>query len=146
MQAHWYWLALGLILVIAETVGASGFLLALGMAAGATGIGILLFDFSLKWQLVWFALLSVSFAIAWWYIVKQQLIKNLAPETTLNQPLQAMVGRTTVLTMAIENGRGKIYMNDASWFVAGPELPVGTKVRIIGVKNNNLLLVEPDTI
>ena len=36
------------------------------------------------------------------------------------------------LERAIANGRGRVQIADAFWDVAGPELPAGTPVRIVG--------------
>jgi len=138
---YWHWLALGLLLVIAETLGAAGFLVALGMAAGCTGLFTLLLDLSWQWQLVSFSVLCIVFAVGWWYLLKRRVDSH--TPSLLNQPFEAMLGRTTNLIEAIENGRGKIRINDAQWFVTGPPLPLGTKVKVIGIEEGTLLVVEP---
>lgn len=43
---------------------------------------------------------------------------------------------------AIVDGRGRLKVDDTIWLVAGPDLPVGTHVRIIGA-DNTVLRVEP---
>ncbi|MDP1602290.1 MAG: NfeD family protein [Legionella sp.] len=136
----WYWLALALVLIIAETLGAAGFLIALGMAAASIGILTWIFAITWQWQLICFSLFSVFFAVAWWQFLKK---RTLATPTLINRPFESMLGRTAVLVEAIENGRGKIRVNDAHWFVTGPELPVGSKVKIIGIAEGTLLVVEP---
>lgn len=138
---YWHWFALSLLLMIAESLGAAGFLVALGMAAAFNGVITLLLDNGWQWQLVNFSLLSILFAVIWWYFLQKKT--SFAGQSTLNRPFEAMLGRTTVLTEGIENGRGKIYINDAYWFVTGPELPAGSKVKIVAVEEGSLLLVEP---
>lgn len=139
---YWHWFAFALLLVIAETLGAAGFLIALGMAAAITGVIVWLFVISWQWQLVYFSLLSIFFAVAWWRFLKQRSILMPSP-TLINRPIDAMVGRTANLVVGIENGRGKIRINDAHWFVTGPELPAGAKVKIVAVEEGTLLVVEP---
>ena len=137
---YWHWLALALVLIIAETLGAAGFLIALGMAAVTTGFLTSLFIITWQWQLVFFSVLSVFFAIVWWQFLKQ---RSATSATLINRPFESMLGRTVVLAEAIENGRGKIRVNDANWFVTGPDLPLGTRVKIISVQEGTLLVVEP---
>ncbi len=138
---YWHWFALALILIIAESLGAAGFLIALGMAAAFTGVFTLLMGFSWQWQLIIFSLLSIGFAVFWWWML-QKKVKS-GSKSTINRPFEAMLGRTAVLVEGIEQGRGKVRINDAHWFVTGPELPVGTKVKIVAIEEGTLLVVEP---
>ncbi|WP_058480146.1 NfeD family protein [Legionella waltersii] len=138
--SYWHWFALALILVIAESLGTAGFLVAIGMAAGIVGLVLTLFAMTWEWQLTVFSIMSIVFAFIWWKIIQKRSKER--PVSTLNRPIEAMVGRTTTLIEPIENGRGKIRMNDATWFVTGPELEAGTKVKITGVDNETLLIVE----
>ncbi|KTC99604.1 NfeD family protein [Legionella erythra] len=140
---YWHWLALALLLIIAETLGAAGFLIALGMAAAITGFMTWLMLITWQWQLVWFSVLSIFFAYAWWRFLKHRT--SLKPPTLINRPFESMLGRTVTLVEAIENGRGKIRINDAHWFVTGPELPAGTRVKVVGIEDGTLLIVEPLT-
>lgn len=137
----WHWFVLGLMLIIAETLGASGFLVSLGLAAGATGFLVALTGASWEWQLICFSILCVGFSVAWWYLLTQRI--QTKKISLLNQPMASMLGCTTTLIQSIEDGRGKIRINDVTWFVTGPDLPIGTKIKIVEVKENTLLVVEP---
>lgn len=55
-----------------------------------------------------------------------------------------MIGRCVLLDQAIHDGRGHAKVDDAFPFqvVAGPDLPAGTPVRIVGV-DGITLLVQP---
>ncbi len=136
---YWHWFALGLVLIIAESLGASGFLIAIGMSAIFTGALTLMVQMIWQTQLIVFSVLCIVFAYTWWHTLKRQPAHSLS---LINRPLEAMVGLTTVLVDGIENGRGKIHINDAHWYVTGPELSVGTKVKIIGVQDQSILIVE----
>jgi len=137
---YWHWFALALLFMIAETLGASGLLVALGMAAAITGILTGLFSLTLPWGLLIFSIASVACACLWWIFWKKRMAGS--KPNLINQPLQAMIGRTAVLVQAIENGQGKIQVNDAYWFVTGPALPEGTTVKIVAVEDT-ILRIEP---
>ncbi|KTD65557.1 NfeD family protein [Legionella spiritensis] len=139
--AYWHWLALALLLVIAETLGAAGFLIALGMAAALTGAVTWLFSVGWQWQLIYFSIFCLFFAFAWWRFLKHRAATS--PPSLINRPFESMVGRTVTLVEPIEDGRGKIRVNDAHWFVTGPELPAGTKVKITGIEEGTILVVKP---
>jgi len=49
-----------------------------------------------------------------------------------------MIGQRYVLVEAIVNGRGKARVGDGQWLVAGPDLPVGTEVEVVGVDGSLL--------
>ena len=53
-------------------------------------------------------------------------------QPALNRRTAALVGRVVVLERAIADGRGRVQIADAYWEVAGPELPAGTRVRVVG--------------
>lgn len=137
---YWHWFTLALLLVIAETLGAAGFLLGLGMAAATMGVLTWMFFISWQWQLTGFSILCLVFAVAWWRSFKEHAA---ASPTLINRPMEAMVGRTTNLIEAIENGRGKIQINGTHWFVTGPDCPSGTRVRIVAIQEDSLIVVEP---
>lgn len=137
---YWHWLAFALLFVIAETLGAAGFLIALGTAAASTGILTWLLTLSWQWQLVIFSVCCILYTLIWWKLLTY---RSVFPVTLINRPFESMLGRTVQLVEAIENGRGKIKINDAHWFVTGPDLPVGTKVKIVALQENTLLVVEP---
>lgn len=138
--ASWHWLVLGLLLLAAETLGAAGFLMAFSVAAILTGALAWLLPIGWQLQLLLFAGLSLVSAYLWWLFMSKKAQPSDRPN--LNRPLEGFVGRTTKLTQAIVDGRGKVRLNDANWFVTGPEAELGTQVRIIS-KQDNLLEVEP---
>ncbi|NUO72762.1 MAG: NfeD family protein, partial [Frateuria sp.] len=56
----------------------------------------------------------------------------------LNRRGEQMIGQRFVLIEAIVNGRGKARVGDGEWLVAGPELPLGATVEVVGVDGNTL--------
>ena len=109
---HWLWFALALVLLIVEMVGAGGYLLWLGMAAGLTG-SLVFFLPNLAWQaqLLMFSTSSVLCALGWWQY--QQRCPKIADEPLLNKRTTQYIGRILVLTEAVENGRGRARVDNS---------------------------------
>jgi hypothetical protein len=60
----------------------------------------------------------------------------------LNRRPDQLVGRVLVVEDAIEGGRGKVRVGDTLWIAEGPDLPVGTQVRVTAAQGT-VLRVEP---
>lgn len=138
--SFWDWLGLGTVLLILEVFGAGGYLLWIGVAAAAVGVISFLVP-ALPWtlQFLLFALLSVLTAVYWWQ--RQRSVVRLSDQPGLNMRGQELIGRTFVVQSAIVSGRGKIKVNDGVWMVVGPDLPVGSQVRVVS-QEGAILKVE----
>ncbi|HQQ63643.1 MAG TPA: NfeD family protein [Pseudomonadales bacterium] len=139
---YWHWFALGLLLLMVEMAGAGGYLLWVGLSAGLTGMVLWLVP-QLLWQfqLVIFSVASVVMAIGWWQYQKHRPGNIMEP--LLNKRSAQYVGRVFTLSDAIENGRGKIRVDDSFWEVsASHDLAAGTKVKVIAVEHDQIFLVE----
>ncbi len=128
----WSWWVLGLVLLAAEVVLPGFFLIWIGLAAIVVGCISLFHWGSPLWpwqlQVMVFGVLSVGSAF-----VGKRVMTKLGDETDeplLNQRGASLVGRTATLTEPISEGRGRIRIDDTIWVVDGPDLPVGTRVRI----------------
>jgi membrane protein implicated in regulation of membrane protease activity len=137
--SFWDWLGLGTVLLILEVFGAGGYLLWIGVAAA--GVGVISFLFQVPWtlQFLLFAVLSVLTAVYWWR--RQRSAVRTSDQPGLNMRGQELIGRTFVVHSAIVGGRGKIKVNDGVWMVVGPDLPVGSQVRVIS-QDGAILKVE----
>jgi len=51
------------------------------------------------------------------------------------------IGQSLVLEQPIQNNAGRIYLGNRQWQVRGPNLPIGSRVRITGV-DGSILLVD----
>lgn len=135
------WAALALALMAAETLAPGAFLLWLGFAAAAVFLIVFVQPgMTLLAQMAIFIVLSfVSIAIyRKWFRGKERQ----SDRPHLNQRAAQLVGRVVPLERGIHNGRGRVQIADAFWDVAGPDLPVGSDVRIVGVEGMTLR-VEP---
>lgn len=136
----WHWIAFGLLLLIGELVGAGGYLLWTGMSAMMVGVLLWVFP-DIAWQLQFliFALGSVVSAALWHVYLLRKPIKSDQP--TLNKRGATYVGKTFVLTQAIQNGRGKIRIDDCNWELNGNDYPAGTTIIVTGT-DGMILFVE----
>ena len=136
------WAAAALLLMAAESLVPGAFLLWLGFAAAAVALGVWIIPgVPLLLQALAFVVLSfVSIGIyRTWFRNREKP----SDHPMLNQRALGHIGRILPLERAIEGGRGRVKIGDAFWDVAGPAMPAGTVVKIVGV-DGMTLLVEPD--
>ena len=133
----WHWWVLGFALIVVEVLTPGTFCFWVGLAAFATGAIAWAFPaLALPAQIVLFALLSLA-AVALWFRLRPLRTPN-ADDNGLNQRGRRYVGRVLVLSEAIVNGIGQVRLEDTVWRVAGPDLPRGSRVRVIGSEGATL--------
>ncbi len=139
----WHWWILGVVLAAIEVAAPVLIFLWLGVAAGMTGLILLVIPATpFEFQLLSFALFSVaSVALSRWYLRRRPIATD---DPTLNRRAEQHIGRTFTLDQAIENGRGKVRVGDSFWRVKGDDLPVGVRVRVTGVDGITLVVEEAD--
>jgi len=128
----WHWWILAGVLLIFELSSPVFFFLWLGFSAAAVGFLLLVFpSIPVEAQLVLFGILSVVAVLAW-----RKYRESHPPESDqplLNQRGQQYAGRLFTLDHPIVNGVGKVEVDDSTWRVKGPDLPAGTRIRVVGV-------------
>ena len=125
------WGAIALLLFAAEAMAPGAFMLWLGFAAAAVFLAVLVIPgIPLLAQVLAFVVLSfVSIQIyRTWFRGRERQ----SDQPALNRRTAALVGRVVALEGAIVQGRGRVQIADAYWEVTGPDLPAGTRVRIVG--------------
>lgn len=139
----WNWYLAGVLLMLLELAVPGAIVVWFGLGALATGFITELCG-GLYWpvQFVLFSALSILSLLS-----GRRLIKQAAPSatSTLNRRLQRYLGRQSTLKTPIENGTGRIRLDDTYWTVKGPELPAGTIVEITGVEGSMLVVSKADT-
>lgn len=138
--SYWDWLAFASILLILEVFGAGGYLLWMGVAAACVALLNYLVPLPWAWQFVLFAVLSISTAVLWWR--RQRSAGRPSDQPGLNRRGSELIGRTFSVQEAIRDGRGKIRVGDSVWLASGPDLPVGSRVRVVR-QDGVTLVVEP---
>ena len=135
----WSWWILGIILLAAELAAPGVFLIWIGGAAIVIGaLSLLLWDSAFwSWQLqfVLFALLAGVFALAGRRFYGKS---HESDEPHLNRRGESLIGRTATLREPITEGRGRIRLDDTWWPVSGPDLPSGTRVKVVSADGRDL--------
>ena len=88
---HLFWLSLGGLLLAAEMLGGSGYLLWSGVAGVVTGALTWLLPLSWEWQGTLFAVLTLLAAWLWSKWLRKR-VKNAAPGRCPAQPARAATG------------------------------------------------------
>ena len=129
----WHWWILAGLLLILELTAPAFFFLWLGIAAAAVGLIMLVFpSIGIETQLVLFAIASIVAVVAWRKYRESRPLTTDQPN--LNRRGHQYIGRMFSLTESIDNGVGKVVVDDSTWRVKGPDLPAGTHVRVTGVE------------
>jgi membrane protein implicated in regulation of membrane protease activity len=126
----WNWLIFGVILMALELLAPGVFLLWLGLAALL--VGLLSFAFNPSWQLqiLMFAIFAAA-AVPLWRRVARSNSTVSASNPFLNKRADALVGRVFTLEKPIIDGAGTVRIDDTIWRVAGPDVPAGSRVKIV---------------
>ncbi len=136
----YHWIALGLILLMAEMLGAAGFLL--GAAAAALCMGGVLFlfpDLAIGWQLMYYAFGAVVATALYFQLFRDAQSKPARP--LLNKRAQRLVGHQFKLEEDIEFGEGKVQIGDTFWHVTTSEpLQKGTLVEVVDTHRMALVI------
>ena len=142
----WAWFAIGVGLIVLETLAPGVFLFWLGLAAFAVGfvhlallgLGVVA---SVPALLVLFAVCAML-AVA----LGRMLSGRAGSAPFLNQRGASLVGRVAALQTSITGGNGSLCLDDTVWRVAGPDLPAGTMVAVIAVEGTSLRVRVSDTV
>ena len=137
----WNWVAIGLVLLALEIAVPGVFLLWFGLAGIIVGALSLMFHNASFWpwelQVVLFLALSIVLA---WYGKRLMDKGDVTDEPLLNKRSEQMVGRYATLTEPVTNGYGRIKIGDTLWRVKGPDLAIGSKVKVTYVDGNDLVV------
>ena len=137
-----HWLALGLLLLAAEALGAAGFLL--GAAAAAFSVGLVMLfvpALGLAAQLGLFALAALLGTLV--YLKVFRLEQAAQPDPGLNHPAARLVGHEFDLPDGLPGGTGRVQIGDTLWRVEAPgTLDPGTRVRVEDADGMSLRLAR----
>lgn len=135
----WHWIGFSLVIMCVELfIGTPGVaLIWLGMAG--FGLAMLISFISINF---WVQLLLLAFIA----LILGGLYRNVSKKffamthNALNQRSQNFIGTIMTLDHPIKNGCSRIRIGDSIWRIEGPDLSAGTKVEIINVKGNALIV------
>jgi inner membrane protein len=129
----WYWWLLAFLFLILEMLTPGFFFMWLGVSGLITGLLVWLFPvMTLNIQIFVFSVFSVLAVTAWRLYGKRYPTETDQP--LLNKRGAQYIGRVFPLFAPIENGEGKIKVDDTLWKVHGEDCDIHTKVKVIGIK------------
>lgn len=140
LDTHWWWMIFAVLLGIGEIILPGIFLIWIAVAAAVTGIISFILPISSAVQMVIFALLCLlaTWAGRRWYA--DNPVESSDP--LLNDRVARLIGEVVTVVEPIENGRGRVRVNDGVWSCRGSDAPVGAQVRIVSA-DASVLMVEP---
>ena len=134
----YHWIALGLILLTAEMLGASGFLI--GAAAAAFGMSVLVWLFSglsVSAQITIYAIGSILSTILYFQLFKEAQSRPARP--LLNNRAKRLIGHQFELSEDLTLGSARVQIGDTIWKVHSPEpLTKGTRVKVVATDKMSL--------
>ncbi len=138
LPAGWIWAIVGLVLLIAEVVAPGFFLVFLGVAAIATGAFTLLFDLGLPAQLVLFVIYTALAVMIGkrWYAEPDHANQSIG----LNDPSERMIGKSVLVVDPVDEHGGRVRVGDGEWSARGGPAAAGSRVRVIAVEGNCLMV------
>ncbi|MCB1481027.1 MAG: NfeD family protein [Rhodobiaceae bacterium] len=139
----WAWIIMGLLLLGLELLAPGQIFLWLGVSAIVVGLIEFLTDLPWQGELIIFGVLSLVSVIAYRKYASGRTEASDRP--FLNRRTSGLVGREFSLHQAIDHGEGKIRVNDTLWRVRGPDLPQGTRVKVVDVDGALLIVEATDT-
>lgn len=131
----WSWHVLGLVLLGLEILAPGTFFLWFGVAALLVGTLALFVDYSWQVEVILFIAIAVACLVVGRRLMARGGDRDEAEEGDpgLNRRGQRYVGRTFLLGEPIEQGNGRLAVDDTVWRIHGPDLPAGARVRVIEV-------------
>lgn len=133
----WHWLAFGIALLLLDVLGVGGILVGAGSGAIALALILAFVDIAWQWQLVLFGVFSLVGTSIFWKFFRVKPVENATSK--LNNRRAQLIGARASLLQAIENGRGRVQIQDALWTVSSDvDLPQGTLVEVVGYDDNAL--------
>jgi len=136
----WHWIVGGIVLVLAELVIPSFFIVWFGLGALLTGLLTLAFDLSLTAQLATWTLASLAMVVLWFRVFKQSFVK-----TRIGTADGEVIGEIGLLVGAVAPFvRGKVrfqrpVLGSEEWVcLADTAIAAGERVRVVAVEGSFL--------
>ena len=136
----WHWIVGGIVLVLAELVIPSFFIVWFGLGALLTGLLTLAFDLSLTAQLAIWTLASLAMVGLWFRVFKQSFVK-----TRVGTADGEVIGEIGLLVSAVAPfERGKVrfqrpVLGSEEWVcLADAPIAAGERVKVVAVEGSFL--------
>jgi len=136
----WHWLIAAAIFFVIELIAPGAFMLWLGLSSLLVGVISYFVAWPWQYQLVSFAVFAVLSIPLWRRAARQ--VEKPTDQPFLNRRADAFVGRVFTLEKPIVGGSGTVRIDDSYWRLAGPDVPGGSKVKVVRA-DAATLVVEP---
>ena len=143
---YWHWIVLGIVLMLAEIFIGSFFIFWFGAAAVVVGLSLTIApSISAPTQLIFWALLSLVFAVAWFRFLKP-LSKDVTKAGLSREALIGEIGQ--VLSVPNGDKRGMVrfpapLLGSDEWLIMSQDgLSIGDRVSVKDVSGNSLIVVR----
>ena len=143
---YWHWIVLGIVLMLAETFIGSFFIFWFGAAAVVVGLSLTIApSISASTQLIFWTLLSLVFAVAWFRCLKP-LSKDVTKAGLSREALIGEIGQ--VLSVPNGDKRGMVrfpapLLGSDEWLIMSQDsLSIGDRVSVKDVSGNSLIVVR----
>ena len=143
---YWHWIVLGIVLMLAEIFIGSFFIFWFGAAAVVVGLSLTIApSISAPTQLIFWTLLSLVFAVAWFRFLKP-LSKDVTKAGLSREALIGEIGQ--VLSVPNGDKRGMVrfpapLLGSDEWLIMSQDsLSIGDRVSVKDVSGNSLLVVR----
>lgn len=139
------WIIVGLTLSLLELLVPGVYLIWFGFAAFVVSLIMYFTTITFTTQLIWFAIFSGIFAVIGLFTYRYIFTKFKTPEKyiNLNNSAEQYVGELVTVSEDIEDNMTKVKIGDTYWLATSQKkLKKGDSVKVIGVKDNLILIVE----
>ena len=143
---YWHWIVLGIVLMLAEIFIGSFFIFWFGAAAVVVGLSLTIApSISASTQLIFWTLLSLVFAVAWFRFLKP-LSKDVTKAGLSREALIGEIGQ--VLSVPNGDKRGMVrfpapLLGSDEWLIMSQDsLSIGDLVSVKDVSGNSLIVVR----
>jgi hypothetical protein len=136
----WHWLIAAVIFFVIELMAPGAFMMWLGLSALLVGIISWFVAWPWQYQLVAFAVCAIASIPLWRRVARG--VEKPGDQPFLNRRADAFVGREFTLEKPIVGGNGTVKIDDTIWRLAGPDVPGGSRVKVVRA-DSATLVVEP---
>ena len=129
----WYWWVLALVFLVVEILAPGFFFLWMAASGFVTGIMVWLIpSVTMNVQTFVFSALSIAAILVWKLYIKKHAI--ITDQPLLNKRGAQYIGRVFNLYQPIQNGQGKIKVDDSIWKVQGNDCDITTRVKVTAIR------------
>jgi membrane protein implicated in regulation of membrane protease activity len=125
----WHWLIAAAVFFVLELIAPGAFMLWLGISAMLVGVISFFVAWPWQYQLVAFAVFALVSIPLWRRFAGR--VEREIDQPFLNRRADAYVGREFTLEKPIVAGSGTVKIDDTIWRLSGPNVPGGSRVKVV---------------